>query len=295
MNTERLRTIALVAATMLATVPAIGRGQVRAQAVRSGGTVPAADAAVAVSTAIEATARVAGAAVVEIFTMAYTPTEGRVAGTNDLVRTQRSSGSGAIVDASGYIVTNAHVVRGAQRIRVEVPTVPTGGSILAAAGPAARGPHRRPRSRDRPGRRQGRGDRPADAAVRRLGRLARRAARGRARQPARLPQLGLARRGQRRGAPARARIADGLRAERRGHQLGQQRRAARRPARPHRRHQHPGGVARWRGRRRARLRGAEQHRPRRLRADPPARPRPPRRHRRPAADADAGCWRPGSA
>lgn len=93
-----------------------------------------ADAAVAVSTAIEETARVAGAAVVEIFTMSYAPTEGRVAGTTDLVRTQRASGSGAVVDPSGYIVTNAHVVRGAQRIRVEVPTVPTGGSILAARG-----------------------------------------------------------------------------------------------------------------------------------------------------------------
>jgi serine protease Do len=95
---------------------------------------PSVDAAVAVSAAIEATARTAGTAVVEIFTMSYTPAAGRVAGTTDLVRTQRASGSGAIVDPAGYIVTNAHVVRGAQRIRVEVPTVPTGGSILSARG-----------------------------------------------------------------------------------------------------------------------------------------------------------------
>jgi serine protease Do len=94
----------------------------------------AADAALAVSRAIEATASAAGGAVVEIFTMSYAPSDGRVAGTTDLVRTQRASGSGAIVDPSGYIVTNAHVVRGAQRIRVEVPTVPGGGSILAARG-----------------------------------------------------------------------------------------------------------------------------------------------------------------
>jgi serine protease Do len=110
------------------------RSATQAVATQSATRPASTDAAVAVSTAIEATARVAGAAVVEIFTMAYTPTEGRVAGTTDLVRTQRSSGSGAVVDASGYIVTNAHVVRGAQRIRVEVPTVPTGGSILAARG-----------------------------------------------------------------------------------------------------------------------------------------------------------------
>jgi serine protease Do len=90
--------------------------------------------AVDVSSAIEATAGAAGAAVVEIFTMSYAPADGRVAGGADLVRTQRASGSGVIVDASGYVVTNAHVVRGAQRIRVEVPTVPSGGSILSARG-----------------------------------------------------------------------------------------------------------------------------------------------------------------
>jgi serine protease Do len=90
--------------------------------------------ALEVSNAIEATASAAGAAVVEIFTMSLAPADGRVAGTADLVRTQRASGSGVIVDASGFIVTNAHVVRGAQRIRVEVPTVPTGGSILSARG-----------------------------------------------------------------------------------------------------------------------------------------------------------------
>src|SRR5687768_7123374 len=126
MNTNAWRGTAAIAATLAtALVPAISSAQSRAAAP---------EAAQAVSRAIEATAATAGAAVVEIFTMAYAPTEGRVAGTTDLVRTQRASGSGAIVDASGYIVTNAHVVRGAQRIRVEVPAVPTGGSILAARG-----------------------------------------------------------------------------------------------------------------------------------------------------------------
>jgi serine protease Do len=96
--------------------------------------VPSPTTAVDVSNAIEATASAAGAAVVEIFTMSFAPADGRVAGSADLVRTQRASGSGVIVDAAGFLVTNAHVVRGAQRIRVEVPTVPTGGSILAARG-----------------------------------------------------------------------------------------------------------------------------------------------------------------
>ena len=136
----RRTTVAVAVLVIGAWLPARAGAQAPAAARPSARTAPGAsapgapDAAIAVSAAIESTARVAGAAVVEIFTMAYTPTEGRVAGTTDLVRTQRSSGSGAIVDPSGYIVTNAHVVRGAQRIRVEVPTVPTGGSILAARG-----------------------------------------------------------------------------------------------------------------------------------------------------------------
>ena len=139
MNTERMRTTNLTAAVLAVALGGLAPGMAGAQA--PAGTpapaarpAPPADAALAVSSAIEATASAAGAAVVEIFTMSYAPTEGRVAGTTDLVRTQRATGSGAIVDASGYIVTNAHVVRGAQRIRVEVPTVPTGGSILAARG-----------------------------------------------------------------------------------------------------------------------------------------------------------------
>jgi serine protease Do len=131
----RIRVVALLAAVGPSMAPGIAGAQApAAKPAPSATQTPSADAALAVSSAIEATASNAGPAVVEIFTMSYAPTEGRVAGTTDLVRTQRASGSGAIVDPAGYIVTNAHVVRGAQRIRVEVPTVPTGGSILAARG-----------------------------------------------------------------------------------------------------------------------------------------------------------------
>jgi serine protease Do len=87
------------------------------------------------STALEETARLAGPAVVQIFTTSYTAADGPVGRSADLVSTQRASGSGVIVDATGYIVTNAHVVRGAQQLRVELPSKIEARSIL---GPARR-------------------------------------------------------------------------------------------------------------------------------------------------------------
>jgi serine protease Do len=81
--------------------------------------------------ALEGTARIVGPSVVQIFTMAFGPGEGVVPRTADLVTPQRASGSGVIVDPDGYIVTNGHVVRGAQRVRVEVPVPVTGRSIMA--------------------------------------------------------------------------------------------------------------------------------------------------------------------
>jgi serine protease Do len=82
------------------------------------------------SRALEATAQAVSPSVVEIFTTSYTPREGVVARTSDLIATERASGSGVIIDPDGYIVTNAHVVRGAQRVRVEIP-IADGQSILA--------------------------------------------------------------------------------------------------------------------------------------------------------------------
>src|SRR6185503_10578082 len=70
------------------------------------------------SASLETTARLVSPAVVEIFTTSYVGSEGVVPNGADLVTTQRASGSGVIVDPEGFIVTNAHVVRGAQRVRV---------------------------------------------------------------------------------------------------------------------------------------------------------------------------------
>ncbi|MBT3603170.1 MAG: PDZ domain-containing protein [Candidatus Latescibacteria bacterium] len=56
-------------------------------------------------------------AVVQILVTSHSQRIGVLKGTEDTPH-QQSTGSGVILDANGYIITNAHVVEGAQRIRV---------------------------------------------------------------------------------------------------------------------------------------------------------------------------------
>ena len=78
------------------------------------------------------------ASVVQIFVTGYAPPDEDDPQGAALPIFERSSGSGVIVDADGYIVTNAHVVEHATRIEVELPFSATGGdpgrSILGRRG-----------------------------------------------------------------------------------------------------------------------------------------------------------------
>jgi len=86
--------------------------------------------------ALEALAERVNPSVVQVFTTAYAPVSD--APTAAALITQRTAtGSGVILDGSGYIVTNAHVVRGARRVQVLVPAAlgrGRSGSILPAMG-----------------------------------------------------------------------------------------------------------------------------------------------------------------
>lgn len=61
-------------------------------------------------------------AVVQILVTGYGPLqEGEDQSVTALIVRQHAVGSGVVVDSNGYIMTNAHVVEGAQRIRVALP------------------------------------------------------------------------------------------------------------------------------------------------------------------------------
>ena len=84
--------------------------------------------------ALEDLAAKVSPAVVEIKTSGFGPLSEEGQGKTALIVHQRAVGSGVIVDSNGYIMTNAHVVEGAQRIRVALPMSPEDSSANRTAG-----------------------------------------------------------------------------------------------------------------------------------------------------------------
>ena len=71
--------------------------------------------------------------VVQILVTSYGPREdGDRGNASVVVGRQRSVASGFVIDPDGYIMTNAHVVNGAQRIQVVLPPADANGSLASA-------------------------------------------------------------------------------------------------------------------------------------------------------------------
>lgn len=85
------------------------------------------------NSALQSLAARVSPAVVQILVTGYGPLKGEDRSETALIVRQHAVGSGVIVDSSGYIMTNAHVVEGAQRIRVALP-LPMGDSADVPIG-----------------------------------------------------------------------------------------------------------------------------------------------------------------
>ena len=109
-----------------------------AQTGRSNG---AADSLHQLNSSVEALVRRVSASVVQVQVSRYAARNaGGDADTDMALAKQRSIGSGVIIDPEGYIVTNAHVITGAQRVQVILPSALAADaspvrSLAAALGP----------------------------------------------------------------------------------------------------------------------------------------------------------------
>jgi len=75
------------------------------------------------NTAVQRLVKQVTPSVVQIQASGYGPVESNSGSTSLTLGMQQRIGSGVIVDPAGYIVTNSHVVRGAQHVSVGVPAV----------------------------------------------------------------------------------------------------------------------------------------------------------------------------
>lgn len=91
----------------------------------------------AFSKSLETLAERVSQSVVQIVVVGYAPAAENAPSSDTLFERQRSTGSGVILDAAGYIVTNHHVVNGARRVQVMLPILrdpSTGRSIVRPRG-----------------------------------------------------------------------------------------------------------------------------------------------------------------
>src|ERR1700676_4139658 len=88
---------------------------------KPGESATAAASLLQINNALEGLAAKVSPAVVQILVTGYGSVHEENRAQTALIARQHPVGSGVILDPAGYIITNAHVVEGAQRIRVALP------------------------------------------------------------------------------------------------------------------------------------------------------------------------------
>jgi serine protease Do len=86
------------------------------------------------SSSLDALSQRVSPAVVQIDVTGFHALSDQNPNNTSVVTRGHSIGSGVIVDPDGYIITNAHVVKGAQRVRVLLTAVPSGSQVSASLG-----------------------------------------------------------------------------------------------------------------------------------------------------------------
>lgn len=92
------------------------------------------EALLSLNAALEGLSARVSQGVVQILVTGYGPIEDSGRTDTALIARQKAIGSGVIVEPSGYVVTNAHVIEGAQRIRVVLPVPASEGAVLEPEG-----------------------------------------------------------------------------------------------------------------------------------------------------------------
>ena len=93
---------------------------------------PPRDALAQMNESIDALTRKVWPSVVHIVVSSYGAREQGRGEADVIIGRQRSAGSGFVIDPDGYIMTNAHVVNGAQRIDVVLPAANVDGTLATA-------------------------------------------------------------------------------------------------------------------------------------------------------------------
>jgi serine protease Do len=115
------------------TPPSVSKPAAQKPATKPDESAAAAESLVQLNNALEGLAAKVSPAVVQILVTGYGPAHEENRTQTALIVRQHAVGSGVIVDPNGYIMTNAHVVEGAQRIRVALP-LPTDSGRAVAIG-----------------------------------------------------------------------------------------------------------------------------------------------------------------